>query len=268
MQPLDCYFVGTESNHDVKLASLNELTRLLCCALLRQLFRLFLSEDFFQFRGEFSCLVFMSCNERPFGDLESYALDWLKLPPRRLELCAALKDFQGLYDLAPTNPANIANIGGGVIPRLCPLAELVSDMKGTLKDILKHTRRNLKVVMPVISPYLGGIDAAELDSSSADKGRECTQLKVAVFNPGRTGLIALSTEEILWWRLGHISCVLLEQDVQICVLPGARWPPGASLPPAIAYAWLGAQTTSWRSVALSCGFRRFRFRCDTLGCGA
>ena len=86
------------------------------------------------------------------------------------------------------------------------MAELVSDMKGTLKDILKHTRRNLKVVMPVISPYLGGIDAAELDSSSADKGRECTQLKVAVFNPGRTGLIALSSEEILWWRLGHISC--------------------------------------------------------------
>lgn len=97
----------------------------------------------------------MSCNGRPFGDLESYALDWLKLPPRRLELCAALKDFQGLYDLAPTSPANIANIGGGVIPRLCPFAELVSDMKGTLKDILKHTRRNLKVVMPVISPYLG-----------------------------------------------------------------------------------------------------------------
>ena len=192
----------------------------------------------------------MSCNGRPFGDLESYALDWLKLPPRRLELCAALKDFQGLYDLAPTNPANIANIGGGVIPRLCPLAELVSDMKGTLKDILKHTRRNLKVVMPVISPYLGGIDAAELDSSSADKGRECSQLKLAVFNPGRTGLIALSTEEILWWRLGHISCVLLEQDVQICVLPGARWPPEASLPPGKAYAWLGAQTTSWRSVGM------------------
>ena len=47
MQPLDCYFVGTESNHDVKLASVNELNCLLCCALLRQLFRLFFSEDFF-----------------------------------------------------------------------------------------------------------------------------------------------------------------------------------------------------------------------------
>ena len=47
MQPLDCYFVGTESNHDVKLASVNDLSCLLCCALLRQLFRLFFSEDFF-----------------------------------------------------------------------------------------------------------------------------------------------------------------------------------------------------------------------------
>ncbi len=127
-----------------------------------------------------------------------------------------------MYDLAPTNPANIANIGGGAIPRLCPLAGLVSDMEGTLKDILKHTRRNLKLLMPVISPYLGGIDATELDSSSADKGRACAQLKVAAFSPGRTGFITLSTEEILWRRLGHISCVLLEQDVQIAGL-GPRW---------------------------------------------
>ena len=43
---------------------------------------------------------------------------------------------------------------------------------------------------------------------------------------------------------------LLKEDVHVCVIPGARLPPGTHLPPHYPFAWLGHQTVSWAGVGL------------------
>ena len=47
-----------------------------------------------------------------------------------------------------------------------------------------------------------------------------------------------------------MSQVLTDEHVQICVLPGARWPLGARIPPGVPFQWIGVQTVSWSSVGL------------------
>ena len=182
------------------------------------------------------------------GALERHVLSWVTTSPRRLELCAAIKDFQGIVDAAPQNPANLAHIGQGRLRRLLPLANIVTSLKGMLvQKLLPHMRAAVRKVIPVVSPFLGGISDAPAAKHSK---HECFSLKVATLNPGRTGFLALATEEIMWWRVWHVTSALISRDIQICVLPGARWPPGASLPPGLPFIWLGTQTSSWRAVGM------------------
>ena len=76
------------------------------------------------------------------------------------------------------------------------------------------------------------------------------QLKVATLNPGRTGLAALGTNELLVWRLYAIGAVLHDQGVKLCVLPGVRFPPGSRLPERFEYSWIGMQTLSCAGVGM------------------
>ena len=52
--------------------------------------------------------------------------------------------------------------------------------------------------------------------------QECG-LKLGTFNPGRTGLTALGTDALLFWRLWAIDIALSEAQVHFCVIPGARY---------------------------------------------
>ena len=175
--------------------------------------------------------------------------DWLALEPRPMEAQAAHKDFKGIFALAPANPGNISTVRGKTYHRLKALQSMVSQMKGFLRDKLlpaaAHWARN---AAPLVSPFMGGLTPPDED----DYKESCTlsSIKIAALNPGRTGFTALGNEEIIWWRLWHISEYLTKHQVLICVLPSPRWPPGASLPPGIGFEWVGIQTKNWQSVGM------------------
>ncbi|CAE7834833.1 unnamed protein product [Symbiodinium sp. CCMP2592] len=182
-------------------------------------------------------------------ELSAVATAWLAKNPKQLELNAALKDFQGLYELAPQNPGNLATDGRKRFARLQPLASFVASLKGFLHDSLIPTAKScVRKVSRVVSPYFGGVPLH--DHSESLPSLVSDSLTFAILNPGRIGLSTVAGEDILWWRLFHICSVLVERNIQICVLPGARWPPGSTLPPGIPFKWLGVQTSSWGAVGV------------------
>ncbi len=182
--------------------------------------------------------------------LQTTMTEWLTAEPKTLELNAALKDFRGICQLAPENPGNISTTGSNNFERLLPLTQAVSELKDFfLHKLIPNTARCLRIICPIISPYMGGVQENEYTQLTHET-QHVRQIKVATFNPGRTGLCSLAAEEVLWWRLWRIVAHLMENDIQICVLPGARWPPGATLPPGLPFSWLGVQTTSWAAVGV------------------
>eukprot|EP00959_Pyramimonas_sp_CCMP1952_P216352 4525096-Pyramimonas_sp.AAC.1 len=68
---------------------------------------------------------------------------------------------------------------------------------------------------------------------------------MAVLNPGRTGLLGLGADTLLDWRLQAMAQLLHDEDIDICIAPGARLPPGAALLPGYPYCWLGERSASW-----------------------
>ena len=104
------------------------------------------------------------------------------------------------------------------------------------------------------TPYAGTLLATELPVSeistlgiSYEK-----QLLVGVLNPGRTGFLALGSEELLEWRVWEGGEALQKQAIAICAIPGARLPEGAQLPIGFPYLWLGIRSSSWGSTGFFC----------------
>ena len=50
------------------------------------------------------------------------------------------------------------------------------------------------------------------------------------------------------WRLIIITDFLSKEGIDICFLPGARWPAGAEIPPNVPYQWLGTPSKAWASI--------------------
>ena len=178
-------------------------------------------------------------------DLEHVVLEWLQIPPPQMELMAAFKDFQGLLDASPVNPGNLRTVSGREVSHLRHLANLVSSFKGLLRRVLPVAGRGAGQVKHVVSPFVGGqsVLAGNYFTSGV-----LERIKLATLNPGRTGLAALGSDDILWWRVWHIAHELVQQNVKICVLPGARFAPGAPLPPGFPFVWLGVRSASWASI--------------------
>ena len=76
------------------------------------------------------------------------------------------------------------------------------------------------------------------------------QLTLAVSNPGRSGFLHLGSELLMEWRLEAVAHALDQDGVDICVLPGARLPPEAILPPAFPYLVEGSRSRGLDSVAI------------------
>ena len=128
---------------------------------------------------------------------------------------------------------------------LCPQAGDLLKLTCGLKNLLANSSIPLldgvvKQARDVLSPFAGGCHAG--DNAASDMCHRLDFLNVACFNPGRTGLAALGTNQILHWRLFAIAAALEEADISICALPGARFPPGCVLPENFPYSWLGVQT--------------------------
>ena len=122
-------------------------------------------------------------------------------------------------------------------------------------EVLLYASKAVRGAPLVVSPYVGGVlmDHVELMQKQATKRRmSCNILNVATQNPGRIGLTALGSTEILFWRLWAISNELVERDVHICVLPGARFPLGARLPDDFPYVWYGTQSSGWDGTGILC----------------
>ncbi|CAK0891154.1 unnamed protein product [Prorocentrum cordatum] len=73
---------------------------------------------------------------------------------------------------------------------------------------------------------------------------------MAVLNPGRSGLLALGTDALLDWRLQAMAQLLHDENIDICITPGARFLPGAALPAGYPYCWLGERSASWGAVGI------------------
>eukprot|EP00959_Pyramimonas_sp_CCMP1952_P070933 1481224-Pyramimonas_sp.AAC.1 len=52
------------------------------------------------------------------------------------------------------------------------------------------------------------------------------------------------------WRLEAVAHALDQDGVDICILPRARLPPGAVLPPGCPYLVEGSRSADWESVAV------------------
>ena len=118
---------------------------------------------------------------------------------------------------APQNLGTIANVACGRLENLEPLAEQVTYMKGVLQVACKKLHRFVVDQVPVISPYQGGIQEHVAKEEHVEK-----KVKVAVFNPGRTGFLTLCTQEVMIWRLIIITDFLSKEGIDICFLPASR----------------------------------------------
>ena len=187
-----------------------------------------------------------------FSDLLDLVHTWLASTPRPLERAAACKDVQGLLNLAHKNPASLRIPSSTVVNNLIDLSRALH--RFIKQDIAPLLESNNIPSVPLSSPYIGG--ATSSASQASDPGgqrqsiNDASRLLLATMNPGRTGLAALGTDAVLFWRLWALDWELHERGVQFCVLPGARFPPGVSLPADFHYAWRGIQTTSWNSVGV------------------
>ena len=75
-------------------------------------------------------------------------------------------------------------------------------------------------------------------------------LTLATVNPGRTGLTALGTGQVLWWRLELLASNLQQSNTLLAAVPGARLYPGLSLPEGFPYEVMGNVTGSWDDVCV------------------
>ena len=179
--------------------------------------------------------------------LPRLALQWLQGDPRRLERAAALRDVEALVAAAPVN---LGSLRSAQLPAAESLLDFTAALATVLRQcILCHMRSGAARTPLVISPFAGGVSSSSLPAPSVPG--ECTrQLKLASLNPGRTGLAALGTNAFLHWRLQAIVATLQLESVDICALPGARFPPGTQLPDNFPYAWLGVRSLSWGAVGV------------------
>ena len=185
--------------------------------------------------------------------LRTFVAAWVAGPARRLERAAALKDFLALLQVAPKQ-----SIVNSLSPDICvgQLDKLSRDLRTLIADeAVPLLRSQTRSSATVVSPYAGGVTPEVIEQVLSGRGGTSVKsqaCKIGVLNPGRTGFLSLSTKSLLNWRLEAVSAALIAREVDYCVLPGARFPPGSLLPDAFPYVWFGWQTTSWAGVGLFC----------------
>lgn len=169
---------------------------------------------------------------------------WTANKPKSAEAKAAVIDFRCLQNLAPQNPKSLAVVNSGPVDGLIHLADHVSYMKGVLRAACLRLQQFVVDDEPIISPYRGGVALQGTEAESLDTKR----LRVAVFNPGRPGFLTLCTQEVMMWRLLIITQFLEQEQIDVCFLPGARWPAGASVPDSVSFQWMDNPSSSWASI--------------------
>jgi len=186
--------------------------------------------------------------------LRDMLVDWLRETPRQCEIAAALKDGIALLECAPTSLQSYRLANSTAVNAT---VEFVHDTRAFIKDevlpLLRRALRSNAAQQQVVSPYAGGVLISHVDTLEAvGPGRlpdfSTNRLHIASFNPGALGLSHLSSANLLDWRIQAIGRALQQDGIDICILPGARFPPGATLPEGYPYIWQGIQSSSWGAV--------------------
>ena len=179
---------------------------------------------------------------------------WVTARPNAVVAAAFLKDILALLELAHPSPKTLRLNASHGPDRLIELSWEV--FRFLSDEVLPTLHGVCHKGMMVSSPYAGGVavsHAQQAMEALAQSRRGTPEfnvgtLNVATFNPGRSGFATIGTDEILYWRLWAVALALLERDVHVCVIPGARLPPGTNLPSDYPYVWHGHQSVSWAGV--------------------
>ena len=170
--------------------------------------------------------------------LRELVLSWVGAESRRLELAAAWRDVRALIEHAPELYPSLVRHGRS---EAADLVALVTSLRTFLRDVVLPPLASVCRTLPAVaSPYAGGLPAA----AAATQGRKlgAAQCTVGIFNPGRTGFVTRDARTVLGWRLSAFASALLKHEVDVCVVPGARLPEGAVLPPNYPYTWIGERS--------------------------
>ena len=161
---------------------------------------------------------------------------------------ALAKDILALLQRAPENSNNMAFLHGKLVKTLQPLAELAASLKQFLRyRVLPDVRKYLRKAPAIHTTYAGGATKKPASCATPAADDAESYLNIATFNPGRVGLLSLSGQQILWWRLEHIGATLLHHSIHIAALPAARIPPGTSLPDGFPFMIIGHFSDRWDS---------------------
>ena len=135
------------------------------------------------------------------SSLHELLIRWKQARPRHLEAAACLKDILALIEKARPN------VKGLVIPgtdAALPLTSCASNLFAFLKhEALPLVQESVRTTFEVNSPYAGAVllEHARVASAGGSVRFSTPSVVVATFNPGRTGLAALGSNEVLYWRL-------------------------------------------------------------------
>ena len=134
---------------------------------------------------------------------------WLTSNPRKLELAAAARDVECLLRQAPSNPAGLQREGVPIA-----LFRDAQSLAGFLRGSAARKLQRFVDVGQVVSPYAGGFTCEEAPEIgiNVSAARRVSCIKIMTLNPGRSGLAALGTNELLQWRFQAIGVVLQGQD--------------------------------------------------------
>ena len=150
-----------------------------------------------------------------------------------------------IYILALTAaaPSGVKNVLAPCTSNLSSpsLIEIVAALKLLLQqDVIPPLRCAARTTALIVSPYAGGV----AQNPDGDWGRDATgdilqrkTITVATFNPGRTGFLGLGTRELLSWRIWAVADALQRGGIDVCILPGARFPSSAFWPHGFPFIW-------------------------------
>ena len=160
------------------------------------------------------CAPNMGRSDDPFSVLETAASSWLRSQPSHGKCHYPLSRYQGLGS-RDAKSAALANVGSSHIERLKLFADFAASLKGrTSRMILPVARKIYAERCPLVFPLAREIQATELQ----ERDRVCKMFQIAEFNRRRTG-----------FRIWHIAASLVDQDIQLCAVDGARSLLGAVL---------------------------------------
>lgn len=178
--------------------------------------------------------------------LRSIFHDWLRSNPRRCEKQAFIKDVRSLVEIAPS----LVSAGSSRVHlSATKLLEFALGLMRLLKLMISFLPMRYEATSQVVSPFAGNIPRAQAPTVDAE---DCVCLTIGNLNPGRSGLANIGNNTLLEWRLWAIVGAAKARDIQILVLPGARFPLGALLPQNLGYCFLGPRSSKWDTVGILC----------------